>query len=63
MSDLFSKFLDDEYQSKEYQSRERKNKPFQTTKIQYGSKNYKILNSLIRYDEVEPMINKIFKNE
>jgi len=31
--------------------------------IEYGSKSYKILNSLIHFDEVEPMVNKIFKNE
>jgi hypothetical protein len=60
MTDLFSKFLDDEYQSKEYQSRERKTKPFKTIKIEYGGKRYEILNSLIRYDDVKPMINKIF---
>lgn len=63
MADIFSKFLDDEYQSKEYQERERKHKPFKTTRIEYGSKSYKILNSLIHFDEVEPMVNKIFKNE
>lgn len=57
---LHNKFLDDDYQSKEFQSRERKSTPFKTIKIQYGSKSYKILNSLVHYDEIKPMVNKIF---
>ena len=63
MENIFLKFLDDEYQSREFKKREKKQKPFKTTRIEYGSKSYKILNSLIHFDEVEPMVNKIFKNE
>jgi len=48
--ELFSRFLDDDYQEKQFtqEKRERKQNSLKTVKIQYANKSYNVLSFLMK---------------